>query len=152
MSNNISFETGLKAFTINGDANRKIYFDPNDIGIIDRLEAAANAIKAKADALGTQEAAGTDDRAIIRELDAYAREQVDAAFPEPVCDTVFGKAYCVSLTPSGSLQVISFLEAVSRQIRRDMDAAVAAAQKRQAKYLNKYKNGQRRSPGKKRGS
>ena len=76
--------------------------------------------------------------------DAYAREQVDAAFPSPVCDTVFGKAYCVSLTPSGSLQIISFLEAVSRQIRREMDAATAAAQKRQAKYLDKYSGGQRR--------
>ena len=72
MSNNISFETGLKAFTINGDANRKIYFDPNDIGIIDRLEAAAMAIKAKADEMGTQES-DTDARATIRELDAYAR-------------------------------------------------------------------------------
>ena len=140
MSNNISFETGLKAFTINGDANRKIYFDPNDI---DRLEAAAMAIKAKADEMGTQER-DTDARTTIRELDAYAREQVDAAFPSPVCDTVFGKAYCVSLTPSGSLQIISFLEAVSRQIRREMDAATAAAQKRQAKYLDKYSGGQRR--------
>ena len=101
MSNNISFETGLKAFTINGDANRKIYFDPNDIGIIDRLEAAAMAIKAKADEMGTQES-DTDARTTIRELDAYAREQVDAAFPSPVCDTVFGKAYCVSLTPSSA--------------------------------------------------
>ena len=72
MSNNISFETGLKAFTINGDANRKIYFDPNDIGIIDRLEAAAMAIKAKADEMGTQES-DTDARTTIRELDAYAR-------------------------------------------------------------------------------
>ena len=81
MSNNISFETGLKAFTINGDANRKIYFDPNDIGIIDRLEAAAMAIKAKADEMGTQES-DTDARTTIRKLDAYAREQVDAAFPE----------------------------------------------------------------------
>ena len=143
VSNNISFETGLKAFTINGDANRKIYFDPNDIGIIDRLEAAAMAIKAKADEMGTQES-DTDARTTIRELDAYAREQVDAAFPSPVCDTVFGKAYCVSLTPSGSLQIISFLEAVSRQIRREMDAATAAAQKRQAKYLDKYSGGQRR--------
>ena len=141
MSNNISFETGLKAFTINGDANRKIYFDPNDIGIIDRLEAAAMAIKSKADEMGTQE---SDTGATIRELDAYAREQVDAAFLSPVCDTVFGKAYCVSLTPSGSLQIISFLEAVSRQIRREMDAASAAAQKRQAKYLDKYSGGQRR--------
>lgn len=143
MSNNISFETGLKAFTINGDANRKIYFDPNDIGIIDRLEAAATAIKAKADEMGTQES-DTDARTTIRELDAYAREQVDAVFPSPVCDTVFGKAYCVSLTPSGSLQIISFLEAVSRQIRREMGAATAAAQKRQAKYLDKYSGGQRR--------
>ena len=81
---------------------------------------------------------------IARKLDAYAREQVDAAFPSPVCDTVFGKAYCVSLTPSGSLQIVSFLEAVSRQIRREMDAATAAAQKRQAKYLDKYSGGQRR--------
>ena len=143
MSNNISFETGLKAFTINGDANRKIYFDPNDIGIIDRLEAAAMTIKAKADEMGTQES-DTDARTAIRELDAYAREQVDAAFPSPVCDTVFGKAYCVSLTPSGSLQIISFLEAVSRQIRREMDAATAAAQKRQAKYLDKYNGGGQR--------
>ena len=71
MSNNISFETGLKAFTINGDANRKIYFDPNDIGIIDRLEAAAMAIKAKADEMGTQES-DTDARTTIRKLDAYA--------------------------------------------------------------------------------
>ena len=143
MSNNISFETGLKAFTINGDANRKIYFDPNDIGIIGRLEAAAMAIKAKADEMGTQES-DTDARTTIRELDAYAREQVDAAFPSPVCDTVFGKAYYVSLTPSGSLQIISFLEAVSRQIRREMDAATAAAQKRQAKYLDKYNGGGQR--------
>jgi len=101
------------------------------------------AIKAKADEMGTQES-DTDARTTIRELDAYAREQVDAAFPSPVCDTVFGKAYCVSLTPSGSLQIISFLEAVSRQIRREMDAATAAAQKRQAKYLDKYSGGQRR--------
>ena len=85
MSNNISFETGLKAFTINCDANRKIYFDPNDIGIIDRLEAAAMAIKAKADEMGTQES-DTDARTTIRKLDAYAREQVDAVFPSPVCD------------------------------------------------------------------
>ena len=140
MGNNISFETGLKAFTINGDANRKIYFDPNDIGIIDRLESAATAIKAKADEMGTQDN-DMDARTVIRELDAYAREQVDAVFPSPVCDTVFGKAYCVSLTPSGSLQIISFLEAVSRQIRREMDTATAAAQKRQAKYLDKYNSG-----------
>ena len=143
VSNNISFETGLKAFTINGDANRKIYFDPNDIGIIDRLEAAAMAIKAKADEMGTQES-DTDARATIRELDAYAREQVDAAFPSPVCDTVFGKAYCVSLTPSGSLQIISFLEAVSapdpaRDGRCDRCRAEASG-----KYLDKYSGGQRR--------
>ena len=101
------------------------------------------AIKAKADEMGTQES-DTDAHTTIRELDAYAREQVDASFPSPVCDTVFGKAYCVSLTPSGSLQIISFLEAVSRQIRREMDAATAAAQKRQAKYLDKYNGGGQR--------
>jgi hypothetical protein len=57
-----------------------------------------------------------DPRAAIRALDIYARECVDAVFPEPVCDTVFGKACCVSVTPSGSLQVISFLNSVADAI------------------------------------
>ena len=142
MSNNISFETGLKAFTINGDANRKIYFDPNDIGIIDRLEAAAMAIKAKADEMGTQES-DTDARATIRELDATHANRWTRRSLRPSAIQC-SASYCVSLTPSGSLQIISFLEAISRQIRREMDAATAAAQKRQAKYLDKYSGGQRR--------
>ena len=70
---------------------------------------------------------------------------MNTGLPKAAC--IGGRCFrirCVSLTPSGSLQIISFLEAVSRQIRREMDAATAAAQKRQAKYLDKYSGGQRR--------
>lgn len=137
---NLSFDNGLRSITINNDPDRVIRFAPTDIGMIDRLEAAADAIKARAEQLEDD----ADPRAAIRALDAFAREQVDAVFPEPVCDTVFGKACCVSITPSGTLQVLSFLEGVAKMIGSDMDSASRAAEKRQAKYLNKYRGSKNR--------
>ena len=146
MSNNISFETGLKYFTINGDPDRKIYFDPTDIGLIDRLDAAAKEIKERAESLENAQ----DPLAAIRELDTFAREKVDAAFPLPVCETVFGNAYCVSVTPSGALQIESFLNSTAKVIRRELDGASAAAKKRQGKYLDKYQNRQNHQQNRKR--
>lgn len=143
MSNNISFETGLKAFTINGDANRKIYFDPNDIGIIDRLEAAAMAIKAKADEMGTQKS-DTDARTTIRELDAYAREQVDAAFPSPSAIQCSAKPTAFRSRRPVPCRSFRFLRLYRARFGATMDAASTAAQKRQAKYLDKYNGGGQR--------
>lgn len=147
MSNNISFETGLKYFTINGDPDRKIYFDPTDFGMIDRLEAAAKAIGARANSM---EINAEDPLSTARELDAFARKQVDAAFPRPVCDTVFGNACCISVTPSGYLMVESFLHSAAKVIRREMEGASAAAERRQGKYLDKYQNRQNSKQNRKR--
>ena len=145
---NLSFDSGLRSFTINNDPDRVIRFDPTDIGMIDRLENAANKIQKMANNMPED----TDPRAAIRSLDTFARECVDEVFPEPVCDTVFGKACCVSVTPSGDLQVVSFLHSVVEEIKSSMASANRAAEKRQAKYLDKYQgNRQNFSRKRKRG-
>lgn len=145
MSNNISFETGLKYFTINGDPDRKIYFDPNDIGIVDRIEEAAKSIQERAQEIGTV-SSDEEARAALRDLEAFSRNQVDAVFPTPVCDIVFGNACCVSVAPSGKLYIESFLESIAHTIRRESKGAENAAKKRQAKYLDKYENRQNFNP------
>ena len=149
-TNNISFDEGIKEYTINNDPDRVLRINTSDISLLTRADEAEknidafmkryDNIKIKAD--GT---ADTDDETAylaVKEITEYVREQIDYIFNASVCDVVFGRANPLS-TSKGITLYERFLNAVMPIIRADIEAENKEAQKRAEKYTKeaqRFKN------------
>lgn len=134
----IRFDTGLKEFTVNGGAT--ISFAPTDMNFVekvytclDNMDKKQEGYKAVADQ--TTDAAVFD---LARQMDADAREEINAVFGKDVCSSVFGSLNL--FTVADGLPVwANFMLALIDQL----DGAFAEEKKktnpRIAKYTAKYK-------------
>lgn len=141
MPNIINTKTNRKEIEIrrDGETVGSIYFDPADLAIIKRLREA----QAKLSELDTTVAANTADvEAMLDEadrIDNELRSVVDYAFNYPCSDVVFGAGYSFT-TRKGVSALEQFLSGALDIISKEMQAEAAASKKRQAKYLDKYKD------------
>lgn len=139
MSNIINTQTNRKEIEIQRDGERVgfIYFDPADISIIKRLREAQTKL-AKLDVAINKE---DDIETLLAEadkIDKELRSAIDYAFGYPCSDIVFGAGY--SFTTHGGVSALEqFLSGAIDIISKEMNAEAKASQKRQDKYLAKYK-------------
>lgn len=121
----------------NGEKVGSIFFSPTDISIIKRLRE----VKEKLSQIEVKPDIEKDIDAAIAEadrVDKMLREYVDYAFDYPCSDIVFGSGYSFS-SFKGTSALEQFLNAAMEIVSKEMKTEAEAAQKRQAKYLDKYK-------------
>ncbi|HWT27625.1 MAG TPA: hypothetical protein VN131_06770 [Mobilitalea sp.] len=143
----LNFDEGYKEFSINGDENRVIRFNPADYGLLERYKEARNTIMKSIDKLQsdielkndgsakdeTDEAA--DQLASVRQL---IFEQVNYIFNADVSKTVFGNQSPIS-TVKGKFLFEGFIEAAGAIITDAVNKEQAASQKRIDKYVKQVR-------------
>lgn len=143
----LNFDEGYKEFSINGDENRVIRFNPADYGLLERYKEARNAIMKSVDELQndielkndgsakdeTDEAA--DKLASVRKL---IFEQVNYIFNADVSKTVFGNQSPIS-TVNGKFLFEGFIKAAGAIITDAVNKEQAASQKRIEKYTKQVR-------------
>lgn len=139
MPNIINTQTNRKEIEIQHDGERVgfIYFDPADVSIIKRLREA----QAKLSKLNVTISKDDGIDAMLAEadkMDKELRDAVDYAFNYPCSDVVFGAGYSFT-TRNGVSALEQFLSGAIDIISKEMNAEAKASQKRQDKYLAKYK-------------
>lgn len=139
MPNIINTQTNRKEIEIQRDGERVgfIYFDPADVSIIKRLREA----QAKLSKLNVTISKDDGLDAMLAEadkMDKELRDAVDYAFNYPCSDVVFGAGYSFT-TRNGVSALEQFLSGAIDIISKEMNAEAKASQKRQDKYLAKYK-------------
>lgn len=136
----ISFNKGFKTYTINGDENCTITFNPSDYGILARIEQSQKEIDNLSNEYEktTHSVKDTEKEEILNQLDIKIREQINKVFNSDVCTGAFGKVNC--LTPAGGYPIyINFLNAVIPIIKNDIMDEKKKADKNVAKYVNQVK-------------
>ena len=142
----INFDEGYVEFAINGDENRILRFNPADIGIVDRMQASVDEMKAELQKIEgdvtmsptgnaadqTSEMAGT-----VRALNKALRDQVDALFYPGASDVIFGRMNPLALS-NGKTVYESFFEAMMKAIKPYIDKEAKKSQKDISKYKEAY--------------
>ena len=141
MSNTIRLDTGLKTynliFTDRDDDCVQISFNPNDIGIIERIESAGDRISK---AIEENPEAFDDTSTVATEVRKLIYEQVDYIFGNAISEKVFKHCHPLSVdSKSGKYYIERFINAVAPVIKRDVEASNKASQKRMDKHLAKYR-------------
>lgn len=144
---NISFDEGYKSFTLNGDKDRVIRFNPSDSNIVKRAQEAGRKIAQSVSALEEipLKADGTPEKeteAVIRimdEFEAILREQLNHIFNSDVYDIVFNGQSPLSIVGKEKKYLFeAFLDSVIPIMAGEIEEDKAATQKRIAKYTKGY--------------
>lgn len=135
MQKSIVISTERERFTINGDQNKYIEFNPSDPNIVTRFEEASKTIK-KAQ---TQFENITESNVLdaIRALDNLIRQQIDYIFDYPVSEVVFGNTSSFS-TCNGIPYYERFLNAIMPIIENAVKKEGQKSKARISKYTEKY--------------
>lgn len=150
----LNFNEDLKSFSINGDENRVIRFNPADPNLIKRaLQAEDNIRKAqekieempvdlKIDAMdedAAKEAAVRESAAVLQEMEDVIREQVNYIFNADVYDTAFaGQSPLCIVGEEKEYLFEAFLNSVMPIIEEETKQYSEASQKRIEKYTKEY--------------
>lgn len=143
---NLVFDEGYKEFTINGDENRVIKFNPSDIGMLKRIDEAKNKIL---EAMNVDKDIELDNEGkpvenlenaskIVRHIDDTIKEQINYIFNYDVSDIVFGNQ-----SPMANIKGIPlyarFMESIKPVIETAMKEENEKSRKRVAKYTKVVK-------------
>lgn len=144
---NIKIDDGIKSFTINGDPDKVISFDPTDINlgvrIMESLEVIEKLKNELPDEMEVQEGGETSKEAKkyideIKRIDGIIKEQIDYMLDAKVSSVVFGNTSTLAIK-GGKLYIERFLDAVLPIIREAIESEGKASQKRIEKHTGKYK-------------
>lgn len=143
---NLNFDDGYKSFSINGDENRIIRFNPSDFGIIERVKTAydeienatniENDIELKTDG-SPREAIGKAAE-IVKQISDTIKSQIDYIFNSNVSEVVFGNQSPLSIVKGIPLYE-RFLDSVVPVIQSEVKKEMEASKKRVAKYVSVVK-------------
>lgn len=141
----LRFDDGYKELEINGDPERILKYNPGDIGIIDRLEAAYTDVdKQMKDLQGLQISPtgnaldeASEAARIIRGLNESLRKTFDNLFYPGAADIVFGRMNPLALV-GGKTIFENFLLAYTKLIKPQIEKEAKAAQKHIEKYKKEY--------------
>jgi hypothetical protein len=143
---NLIIDDGYKEFSINGDENRVIRFNPSDFSIIERINTAYEEIN-KATDIDTDIELKPDGKPvselekvaeIVSGINTTIKKQIDYIFNSPVSDAVFGNQSPLSMVKGMPLYE-RFLNAVVPIIRQEVAKEQEASRKRIEKYTKQVK-------------
>lgn len=142
----LSFDEGYKEFSINGDENRVIMFNPSDLAIIKRLEEAKNKISEsmaiKDDIELDNEGKPVDSlenySKVISHIDNVIKEQINYIFDSDVANVVFGNQSPLA-NIKGKPLYERFMESVMPEIKKAVEEEAKESRKRVAKYTKVVK-------------
>lgn len=130
---NLSFESGVKEYTINGDSSRVIRINPSDFGIIGRAEKAKTALEK----LHIDPEEEHMSEALIA-MDKTVREQIDLIFGDGTAQIAFGEVNCTSLA-GGSPIFMNFLNSILPEIEKVIGEEKEKSDARIKKYTSRLK-------------
>lgn len=144
----INFDDGLKSFSINGDENRVIRFNPGDVNLRGRAEEAQKrmsewqkdleAIELNPD--GTP--VNSDEQAVdvLLGFDTMLRRELNYIFNADVYDTVFaGQSPLCIVGKEKQFLFEAFLESAMPIVGEELDAFNRDSQARIGKYTKGYR-------------
>ena len=142
----LSFDEGYKEFSINGDENRVIRFNPSDLAIIKRLEEAKNKISEsmaiKDDIELDNEGKPVDSlenySKVISHIDNVIKEQINYIFDSDVANVVFGNQSPLA-NIKGKPLYERFMESGMPEIKKAVEEEAKESRKRVAKYTKVVK-------------
>lgn len=143
---NLVFDEGYKEFTINGDENRVIRFNPSDIAILKRLDEAKNKIleamqvekDIELDVEGKPIETLENASKVVKHIDDTIKEQINYVFDYNVSDVVFGKQSPMA-NIKGLPLYVRFMESVKPVIESAMKEEAEKSRKRVNKYTKVVK-------------
>lgn len=142
---NLVIDDGLKEFTINGDPNRVIRFNPSDLNLLERFDQAEKTIdeeqkklqedielKANGEPAENQEDI-EESIEVIRKVNKLIKDQIDFIFDSDVSDVVFGNQ-----SPMSTVKGKPLFERVFDAIRPVLEKEITKEMKASEKRINKY--------------
>ena len=144
---NISFDDGYKSFTLNGDKNRVIRFNPSDINLIKRAKEAEERINpfltvlddVKLNADGTPVNADDEIVRVINEFENAMRDQLNYIFNSDIYDTVFAGQSPLCIVGKDKIYLFeAFMDSVMPVMMSEIEGLNAASQARVSKYTKGY--------------
>jgi len=143
LENNINFEDGYKSFTINGDENRIIRFNPTDLSIVKRGKVATQEIDEYIKQM--KKDIDEDDHiksdAIMDQAELFIRNKINYIFGSDIAETAFGSQSTLS-SLNGEPLFYRFLQPILKLIETTTEREIKMSKEKLGKYeteLNKYK-------------
>ena len=138
---NLVFDEGYKEFTINGDENRVIRFNPSDFAILKRLDEARNKIL---EAMKIQDDIELDDEGkpienlenaskIVKHIDDTIKEQINYVFDYDVSKAVFGNQ-----SPMANIKGLPLYARFMESIKPVIESAMNEEREKSKKRVSKY--------------
>lgn len=144
---NISFDEGLKSFTVNGDESRVIRFNPGDLNLFIRIKEFQShcedwiekiqGIPLTPEGLPVKSAGkGTE---ILRDFNTFLRGELNCIFNADVYDTIFnGQSPLSTVGKEKEYLFEAFFHAATPYIQEEMDEFSRDSQRRIEKYTKGY--------------
>lgn len=138
-----NFDDGVREYTINGDTNRKLKINVNDIGLIDRIEKSIRMMQKEVQGIKDVELKpdGTADLAAyaepVRKMNGIMRHEFDAVFYPGASNIVFGKQNPLS-TVDGITIYERFMKAFIDVVKPEMEKENAKSEEHIRKYKSQY--------------
>ena len=134
----LNFPDGLEEYCLNDRVT--IRFNPTDLGFLERLSKAFEALDALQDEVRQSRESITDDREVFpvaRELDAKMRAILNELFDADICTPLFGGMNLFA-SSSGLPVWANLMLAISDEVQSAMQGELDAREARIAKYVAKY--------------
>lgn len=135
----LSINFGLKSYPIEDEQTGQelgvIYFNPSDVGLATRWEAARKAIK---EATETMPKSGDGMLEALGELDNRVKAQLDYAFGTPVSAVLFQQVSSLALCDDGRMVIENVLDALAPIVEDAQQTAVKAGEARVKSRTVKY--------------
>ena len=135
---NLNFDEGLKEFEINGDPNRVIRFNPNDLAFAERYENAREkalelAKKYEGDMKRNKVLANKNPNNdvsgnILKDSNKEVRDLINSVFDDDVADIIFGRTHPLTVA-NGNFLVLNFLNALNSLITESMNESLSDIEK-----------------------
>ena len=157
----LDFDDGYKNIQLGDDPQRVIRFNPTDTGFIRRFAELGDKAKDISERYGDID---LDSISELRNLDTSSpdydklkiaaenigrlnkalRELIDAAFGQPICDTVFGDTWCMSPV-HGEPMYEHFLSVIGEYISAEVQKQNELSAARIGRYTNAAKSAPKRA-------
>ncbi len=131
----ISFEEGYKEFSINGDEKRVIRFNPNDFGILTRMQSTLSDFNELEKKL--KESNEDDFVGILKDTEITIYKKMDEIFNADVHDIIFNHQSPIALV-GGEFLFMRVINAIIPIMEKEINKEQKKAEERMAKYTEKY--------------
>lgn len=133
----LNFNDGKKGYSVNGDENRIIYFNPSDVNLYDRVEKAGEEITSAIESLPSDFVNENPETLVVMETVKLAQEKIKKALnfmlDSDCYDAIFGNTS--PLTPvNGELLINGVMQGLTELIIAESEKDMKALNKKLDKY------------------